>query len=133
MKTSLSIFMLLLVVMFLSSCNKSDSNDITGTGSGNQAPNAPSNPSPADGSTGVAQAFSLSWTCSDPDQGDTIRYDVYMGTSSPPSNLLSSNQLGTGYGTSIAPPNTTLYWKIVAKDNHGNYTDGPVWNFKTRN
>jgi hypothetical protein len=132
MKTSISIFVLLLVVMFFSSCNKSDSINITGT-SGNQAPNSPANPNPGDGSMNVPQAFSLSWTCSDPDQGDTIRYDVYMGNSSAPSNLLSSNQLGTGYGTAIAPPNTTLYWKIVAKDNHGNYTDGPVWSFKTRN
>jgi hypothetical protein len=28
-------------------------------------------------------------------------------------------------------PNTIYYWKIVAKDNHGNETSGPIWHFTT--
>lgn len=35
---------------------------------------------PADGSSGVALPPALSWSSADPDQGDTLTHDVYLGT-----------------------------------------------------
>jgi hypothetical protein len=63
-------------------------------GSVNNPPNAPSGPSPGDGATGVDINADLSWTCSDPDVGDSLTYDVYFDTGSPPTVLVSSDQSG---------------------------------------
>ena len=35
---------------------------------------------PADRSVGVVASPTLSWAASDPDPGDTLAYDVYLGT-----------------------------------------------------
>ena len=96
----------------------------------NQAPNAPSNPTPSNGATNVLINQDLSWTCSDPD-GDPLLYDVYFGTAgSPP--IVSHNQTGTTYDTGVMNYGITYYWKIVAWDNHGAKTVGPIWSFTTK-
>lgn len=132
MKTITGFFVLLLLVMLLSSCNKDEGNDVTGTQSGgNHNPNTPSNPNPADGSTGVNRILTLSWSGSDPDPSDTVRYDVIVGVTNPPTNILVSGQLAETYTVGIVAANTKFYWKVVAKDNHGLFTDGPIWSFTT--
>ncbi len=98
--------------------------------SGNNPPNTPSNPSPADDATGVSINADLSWTGGDPDSGDTVTYDVHFGTSvSPP--LVSDNQAAITYDPGILSYNTKYYWKIVATDNHEASTSGPLWDFTT--
>jgi hypothetical protein len=97
----------------------------------NDPPNTPDSPSPADNATCVSRNTCLSWSGGDPDAGDPVTYDVYFGTNSTPP-LVSSNQSGTTY----CPPgnltdSTKYYWKIVAMDNHGRSTTGPLWNFTT--
>ena len=96
----------------------------------NNPPNTPSSPSPANGSTGVSITADLSWTGGDPDSGDTVTYDVYFGTTNPPAKVVS-NQSGTTYDTGTMNFNTIYYWKIVAWDNHGASTVGPLWYFTT--
>ena len=59
-----------------------------------------------------------------------MTYVVYFGTSSSPP-LVSTNQIGTTYAPSTLNYNTKYYWKIVATDNHGESTTGPLWNFTT--
>lgn len=98
---------------------------------GNNAPNAPSSPSPADFATGQSTAPTLSWTCSDPDAGDTLNYDVYFGAVNPPTTIVSSNQSATSLARSGLANSTTYFWKITARDNHGSTTAGPVWCFTT--
>jgi hypothetical protein len=95
----------------------------------NNPPNTPSNPSPANGATGVGINVDLSWNCSDPD-GDPLTYDVYFGTSSPPP-LKSSGQTSNMYDPGPMNYGTIYYWKIVAFDNHGASTSGPIWSFTT--
>jgi len=93
------------------------------------APNIPSNPSPSNNSTGQNFPFiSLSWTGGDPD-GDTVKYDLYFGTSATPP-LYSSNITSTSYNKGGLVSYTTYYWKIVAKDGF-NSVSGPVWKFTT--
>jgi PKD repeat protein len=98
----------------------------------NNPPNTPSNPSPGNGATGIEINDDLSWTGGDPDIGDTVTYDVYFGTVNPPTTMVSSAQSGTSYNPGAMGYSTTYYWKIVALDNHGASTYGPVWSFATK-
>ena len=95
----------------------------------NHPPDKPSNPSPANGSTGVEINVTLSWQCSDPD-GDNLTYDVYLGTSDDPPKV-SSNQSATTYNLSNLQYSTTYYWKIVAWDEHGEKNESELWTFVT--
>ncbi|RPI19624.1 MAG: hypothetical protein EHM58_01070 [Ignavibacteriae bacterium] len=99
----------------------------------NHKPNAPGNPVPADGSTGVGAFVTLQWTCTDPDAGDTVKFDVYASTSNPPGTLKVSNYNKTAFDLGLLPPEMTIYWKVVARDNGGLSTTGPVWTFKRGN
>ncbi|MFQ5870248.1 MAG: leucine-rich repeat domain-containing protein, partial [Candidatus Zixiibacteriota bacterium] len=97
----------------------------------NQPPNPPSNPHPPDGATEQPLNVVLSWSCSDPDSGDVLTFDVYFGSDSIPP-LVSSTQSETTYD----PPenleqNQTYYWKIVAMDGHYEQTVSPIWSFGT--
>jgi len=96
----------------------------------NNPPYTPDNPSPADGATTVDVDATLSWTGGDPDTGDTVTYDIYLGTASPPPKLIS-NQTSLFYKPATFQENTTYYWKIVAWDNHGASTLGAIWSFTT--
>ena len=96
----------------------------------NNPPNTPSNESPANHATGVSIDADLSWSGGDPDAGDTVTYDVYFGTSSSPP-LVSNDQSGSTYDPGTLAYSTKYYWQIVATDNHGASTTGPVWDFTT--
>ncbi len=100
-----------------------------GGGGGNNPPNQPANPGPSNGALNQPVNSTLSWICSDPN-GDPLTYDVYFGTANNPP-LTASNQSNTSYSPGALNNNTTYYWKIVAKDNQGATTAGPVWNFST--
>jgi hypothetical protein len=100
-----------------------------GGGGGNNPPNQPSNPNPANGATEQPVQLTMTWTCTDPD-GDPLTYDIYFGTSNNPP-LASSNQSNASYNPGQLSNSTTYYWKIVAKDNQGATTSGPIWNFTT--
>ena len=95
----------------------------------NNPPNQPTCVSPADGATDVDVNADLSWSCTDPDS-DPLTYDVYFGTSSSPP-LVSTGQSASSYDPGTMIGGVKYYWKIVAWDNHGASTSGPVWNFTT--
>jgi len=97
----------------------------------NNPPNTPSSPSPSNHATDVSIAADLSWSGGDPDAGDTVTYDVYFGTTTTPP-LASNDQLATTYDPGTLSYSTTYYWKIVATDNHGSSTEGPIWDFTTQ-
>lgn len=97
----------------------------------NQPPLPPSNPYPPDGAADQSVDIAVSWSCSDPDPGDSLNYDVYFGTDYPPP-LVSQVQTDTTYD----PPGSldysgTYFWKIVARDSHNHETEGPLWSFTT--
>jgi len=94
-------------------------------------PRAPAGPSPADGAEEQSILTELSWTGGDPDQGDAVVYDVYLGPSETPPLAKESVAETTYKPPRILAPLTTYYWKIVARDNNGLETEGGVWSFTT--
>jgi hypothetical protein len=94
------------------------------------APNEPSNPAPTDGDQNISLNTSISWIGADPDQGDTVTYDVYFGTSNPP-ELVSTNQSMTTYDPGGLEYTTTYRWQIISYDNQGHSTIGCIWYFTT--
>jgi hypothetical protein len=104
---------------------------ITLIGDSNEPPTNLSIRTPANGTDDVGTAPTLRWSASDPD-GDSLRYTVRLerGTS-PPNKTIVSNLSSTSYNLSELSQDATYNWQIVAKDEHGTTTQGPVWNFTT--
>ncbi len=97
----------------------------------NNLPNLPSSPSPADGAANQSMGMDLSWTGGDPD-GDSVTYDVYLeANNTTPDVLVSGDHTATTYDPGTLSANTRYYWQIIAKDEHGATTAGPVWDFTT--
>ena len=105
--------------------------EFVGSGGGNNPPNQASNPTPVNGAINQPASLTLTWSCSDPN-GDPLTYSVYFGTTNNPP-LVASNQSNASYNPGQLNNSTIYYWKIVAKDNLGATTSGPVWNFSTIN
>jgi len=93
-------------------------------------PEVPTNPKPVDGATNVDVSKDFSWTNSDQDIGEDVYSDLYFGTTNPPP-LLEANIFEMAYDVGVMQFHTTYYWKIVAHDNHGQVTEGPIWSFTT--
>jgi hypothetical protein len=97
----------------------------------NDPPNTPSFPLPANGATGESVDVDLAWTGGDPNAGDTVTYTVYLDTSTPPTSTVYTGSATVYDLPSSLVPNTPYYWQVVATDNHGETTAGPVWEFDT--
>lgn len=100
------------------------------TSSVNNPPYTPGGPSPSNQSTGVNIATNLNWVGGDPDQNDIVTYNVYFGTTSNP-QMVVNNQSSTTYNPGTLNYNTKYYWKIIAWDDKGSWTEGPLWYFTT--
>jgi formylglycine-generating enzyme required for sulfatase activity len=62
-----------------------------------------------------------------------VTYDVYFGANvNPPTVLVSNDQAERTFNPGLLTIDTIYYWKIVATDEHGASTEGPVWGFSTR-
>lgn len=117
-------------------CNSLGTRDVTWVETMEWENNPPNNPPntpiylyPSNHEINVEVDDILLWTCSDPD-GDMVFYDIYFGTSSNPP-LVINNELGNTYYPGGMNLNTKYYWKIVAEDEHGASTIGPIWDFTT--
>jgi hypothetical protein len=95
----------------------------------NSPPHEPSVPIPENNSINVNIDTNISWTGGDPDN-DTVKYDVYFGTTSPPP-LASDNQHSNVYDPGLLEYETVYYWKIISSDGYGLLTEGPIWMFTT--
>jgi hypothetical protein len=95
----------------------------------NSNPHQPIVYCPDDGGTVSPVDVKLGWTCFDPD-GDGLSYDIYLGTEMNPP-LIVSNAEAFVHIESTLESGQTYYWKIVAKDDRGHQTEGPVWSFTT--
>ena len=96
----------------------------------NLPPDLPKDEYPIDQSTIDGLSETLFWTCQDP-ENDPLKYDIHFGANSNPPNVHSNSSENT-YEVNNLQESTTYYWKIVAKDNNGNSTEGPIWSFSTQ-
>ena len=99
-------------------------------GNSNNPPYKPNSPSPDDGTVDQSVNVDLEWSGGDPDSGDTVSYDIYFGTSSNPPRV-KTGHTPTYHDLGNLEPDSTYYWKIIAKDDHGETKSGDVWSFTT--
>ena len=90
----------------------------------NTPPAVPSDPQPSEGATNVEIPVLLSWNCSDAD-GDNLVYDLYFGILDAPT-LYASNIEAKSHVIDSLQLGTTYFWKVAAKDDNGEITEGPV-------
>jgi len=101
------------------------------TASENNPPGVPTDPSPAEGTTGVSTDLSLSVSVSDPD-GDTLDVTFYDGSHN--SIIGTETDVTSGGKASVTwsglSDDTSYQWYVVAKDNSLN-TQSSTWSFMT--
>lgn len=86
---------------------------------------------PANNSTNIALNTPLTWTA--PSTGGTpTGYKVYLGTSNPPTTLVTT-ATSTSYTPSGQVPSTTYYWYIVPTNGAGDASgcDGTIFSYTT--
>ena len=96
----------------------------------NNPPNVPTSPSPETLDTNVSVEAILNWYGDDPDEGDSLTYDVYFDTVDA-STLVAGSQSSTSFEPEELENDSTYYWKVVSTDSHGMSVDSPVWEFNT--
>jgi len=97
----------------------------------NNPPNIPSSPFPTDDVIDQSLDVDLNWSGDDPD-GDAVTYDVYFEADDSTPNELICNDIPTPTcDPGVLVSDTRYYWYVVAKDEHGMTTTGPVWSFST--
>ena len=97
----------------------------------NNPPYVPSDPYPNGEDYESICPPNLSWTGGDPD-GDNVTYDVYFGYNPGNMEQVAYNLSETWYQIPfLLGFLTKYYWMVVAKDEYGAYTTGPIWSFTT--
>lgn len=72
----------------------------------------------------------LKWEASDVDASDVLSYDVYLGTSNPPTIKVGDNLTSPSLKVNLEAFKN-YFWKVIVRDNKGGEIMGQVWNFKT--
>ncbi len=115
--------------------------DDDGTGDACEAPCESEDPTPVHGAVDVHQTVTVSWDCTDPDSSDILTYEVWMHRvpdNWPPgvpytslSQVTSAPLEFRNWIFECLWPDTTYAWKVVAVDEEGDRTAGPIWSFTT--
>ncbi len=98
----------------------------------NATPSAAVLTKPAHSATGIERTPTLEWEASQDPEGEEVTYDIYFGTTNPPTVAVSENQTETTFSVPDADAldfETTYYWFIKAKDSNGGGTDSEVFSF----
>ena len=105
--------------------------NIAVTGNGKAVPSTATNPSPANGASGVCYAgsglvSSVSWNA----VSEATSYDVYFGAGSLTTSFTTVNT--NSFSTGSLSAGTTYHWKVVPKNDCGATAGTPVeWTFTT--
>lgn len=100
-----------------------------GEGVTNHVPFAPVLVVPTLNSVQTNTSLNLSWTAVDADVNDVLTYDVYFGTTNPPTAKVATAITAKTVSVNTITA-TNYYWKVVVKDGKGGATVSQVWNFK---
>jgi hypothetical protein len=102
-------------------------------GGENHPPYEPNTPEPADEAVRVTSdnGVTLRWSGDDPDPLDTVTYDLHWGTDSQSLALTAQDIAAPEYTVTGLNRGVTYHWQIIARDNRGLETSGPVWSFTT--
>lgn len=100
-----------------------------GDGVVNYAPFPAEAIAPGNSSSVPGPTVDFQWNGSDVDN-DITEYKLYMDTNNNPSTLKGTTSLETLNDIPVSG-NTTYYWKVVTKDQAGNTSDSPVFQFKS--
>jgi hypothetical protein len=96
----------------------------------NHLPFTPELVAPAINTVLSTATASLKWNATDADATDVLTYDVYFGTTNPPTQKVSENNTTKTVDVTLAS-GKEYFWKVVVKDNKGGETVGQIWKFKT--
>lgn len=125
MKISKLLLATLLISFAFVSCSKDDEVK-------NQAPNNFNLLEVANGSQNVEVTPTFSWSAPTSPNGIPVTYDLYVGTSNPPTTKVGSNLNNTINDLSDDLEFSTVYnWKVVAKNDQDS-TVSEIFSFKTR-
>ncbi len=80
---------------------------------------------------GQPVTVALNWTGGDPNPWDTVVYDVYFGTSPGSLTQIADSIALAVFDKTDLAEGSTCYWQIIARDDVGTETAGPVWSFTT--
>ncbi|NLI78563.1 MAG: hypothetical protein GX442_19245 [Candidatus Riflebacteria bacterium] len=101
----------------------------TGDGT-NRPPNPPLYPLPSDLAVNQLPNLRLAWTGGDPDPGDALSYEIWLGTTSERLALATTTTAAAGVLTGLES-GRRYYWRVVARDGRGGVAAGDVWRFDT--
>jgi hypothetical protein len=95
----------------------------------------PDSPDPEHNQQNVSIKPTLQWECNIKMLNESF-FDVFLSTSESltDSDLIKENITDTNY--TLENPlsyETTYYWQVRIKDEYGNYRNGPLWIFNTKN
>ncbi|MFN4007986.1 MAG: T9SS type A sorting domain-containing protein, partial [Chitinophagaceae bacterium] len=90
-------------------------------------PVCPTNFFPQSNTFQNVNGITLQWSAATGAQG----YDVYLGTSNPPADLVATDVTATSYNTGTLLNGVTYYWYVVAKNNAGFSPTCTINNFST--
>jgi uncharacterized protein (TIGR02145 family) len=100
----------------------------------NQPPAAPQLLTPANQSTAVSiQQTAFSWAVATDPENDPVKYDLYVSIDAQAGTKIATDLVATSYSLTSLTANSTYYWKVVAKDDHGNSDTSSTWQFTAVN
>jgi uncharacterized protein (TIGR02145 family) len=97
----------------------------------NEPPEKPFLKYPSNNSVLDTVPLKLDWDCYDFDS-EKLTYDLYYGSTNSP-ELIASDIDTSEYTDFEVESEQIYYWKVIAKDEHGNHTEGDLWTFTTGN
>ncbi len=84
---------------------------------------------PSNNTVNVKKSTQLQWEDFKDPENDLVAYDVFIGTSENNLIRVARNTQCNSFIYNKIDNNTTYFWKVIAKDTHGNTTQSDVWQF----
>ncbi len=100
---------------------------------GNEPPGVPIVINPLDATMDLTTNLTMSWTASDPNAQDTLRYDLILYPADGSAPLMVAEQiLDTFYQVNNLDFDQLYFWQVIVSDGTHDPVYSPVWQFKTR-